>query len=162
MLSLNRKYHKAYNRVRDGNFALHGLVGFDMKGKTVGIIGTGRIGLALIPILRGFGCRVLAYDLYQQKIVNELGAEYVELNTLLGESDIISLHCPLFPETRGLVNADRIAQMKRGVMIINTSRGGLVDTRALIAGLKSGQVGSVGLMSTRKKKLSSSKICRKA
>ncbi|MEW5837704.1 MAG: 2-hydroxyacid dehydrogenase [Pseudomonadota bacterium] len=145
MLTLNRKTHRAFNRVREGNFTLNGLLGFDMHGKTVGIVGTGRIGAALAHIMHGFGCRILAEDSWQNPACLELGVHYVDLATLLSESDIISLHCPLTPETKHLVNPLSIAQMKQGVMLINTGRGALVDTRAVIAGLKSRHIGSLGL-----------------
>lgn len=145
MLTLNRKIHRAYNRVREGNFALNGLLGFDMHAKTVGIIGTGRIGAVLAKILTGFGCVVLAEDVYQNPACLALGVRYVERETLLVESDIISLHCPLTPETRHLVDHRSIAKMKHGVMLINTGRGALVETPAVIAGLKSGRIGALGM-----------------
>jgi D-lactate dehydrogenase len=145
MLALNRKIHRAYNRVREGNFALDGLVGFDLRGQTVGIIGTGQIGRVLAEIMNGFGCRLLAYDLYPHEEFTQLGGRYVDLPTLLAESDVISLHCPLTPETYHLIDATAVAQMKRGVMLINTSRGALLDTPAVIEGLKSGIIGYVGL-----------------
>ncbi len=145
MLTLNRKIHRAFNRVREGNFTLNGLQGFDMHGKTVGIVGTGRIGAALAHIMHGFGCRILAEDSWQNPACLELGVQYVDFATLLRESDIISLHCPLTPETRHLVNPQSIAQMKPGVMLINTGRGALVDTRAVISALKSRHIGSLGL-----------------
>lgn len=142
MLMLNRHLHQAYQRNRTGYFVLDGLTGFDMRGKTVGIVGTGQIGQAAAEILLGFGCRVLAFDKFPAP---RPGVDYVELDTLFRESDIITLHVPLFPETHHLINAKTIQQMKDGVMLINTSRGGLVDTRALIDGLKSGKVGFAGL-----------------
>ncbi len=146
MLGLNRHIHRAAGRIREGNFSLKGLIGFDMHGKTVGVIGTGKIGAALVGIMRGFGCRVLAFDKYpDDSLAAREAVEYVELDRLLGESDIISLHVPLTPETRYLIDVEAIDRMKSGVMLINTSRGGLVDTRALIDGLKSGKVGSAGL-----------------
>ncbi len=145
MLTLNRKTHRAYNRVREGNFALNGLLGFDMHGKTAGIIGTGRIGAVLAKILTGLGCVVLAEDVYQNPACLVLGVRYVDRATLLQESDIISLHCPLTPETRHLINKESIALLKHGVMVINTGRGALVDTKAIIAGLKSGHIGALGL-----------------
>lgn len=145
MLALNRKIHRAYNRVREGNFLLNGLLGFDMYQRTVGIVGTGRIGEALSRIMLGFGCRVIAHDVYQNPACLEMGVEYVDLDTLLAQSDIISLHCPLTPETRYLVNAQSVTKMKRGVMIINTGRGALIDTQAVIDALKSGQIGYLGL-----------------
>lgn len=137
MLSLNRKIHRAYWRTRDGNFSLNGLMGFDMHGKTAGIIGTGKIAKILIHILKGLGMRVLANDLYpDEKFAKEEGITYVSLDELYKESDIISLHCPLTDQTRYLINDDSIAKMKDGVMIINTGRGLLIHTNALIEGLK--------------------------
>lgn len=145
ILSLNRKIHHAYNRVREGNFSLERLLGFNLNGRTVGILGTGKIGLILGQIMKGFGCHLLAYDVYQNPELEALGGKYVELPELFANSDIISLHCPLIPETHHLINAEAIAQMKPGVMIINTSRGGLIDTQAVIDGLKSGQIGYLGV-----------------
>lgn len=145
ILSLNRRIHKAWQRVREHNFALDGLLGFDLYGRTVGVIGTGKIGEVLSRILRGFGCRVLAADPRPNPVCEALGVEYVQLSTLLEISDIVSLHCPLTPETHHLIRAETLARMKPGVMLINTSRGGLIDTQAVIAGLKSGQVGYLGL-----------------
>ncbi|MDP4528266.1 2-hydroxyacid dehydrogenase [Alkalimonas delamerensis] len=145
MLALNRKLHKAYNRVRDDNFALDGLLGFNMHGKTVGLIGTGRIGKATARILLGFGCTLLCHDLYEDAELKQLGARYVPLPELYQQSHIISLHCPLTPETRYLINVDSLAQMKENVMLINTSRGGLIDTKAVINALKSRKIGYLGL-----------------
>jgi D-lactate dehydrogenase len=145
MLTLNRHTHRAATRVRDGNFALDGLLGFDLHGKTVGVVGTGRIGLATIAILRGFGCRVLAYDPVPSTVAVEHGVEYVELSRLFAEADIVTLHCPLSPASHHLIDAAAIARMKRGVMLINTSRGALVDARAAIEALKSGHLGYLGL-----------------
>ncbi|WP_227272247.1 2-hydroxyacid dehydrogenase [Roseobacter weihaiensis] len=145
ILALNRKLHRAYNRVREGNFALEGLLGFDLNGKTVGVVGTGQIGEVVCRILHGFGCKLLAYDPFPNPACTALGARYVALDALFGESDVITLQCPLTPETHHLVNAETLAKMKQGVMLINTSRGAVVDTRAVIQGLKSGAVGSVGL-----------------
>ncbi|MCJ2181451.1 2-hydroxyacid dehydrogenase [Novosphingobium sp. 1949] len=145
MLSLNRRIHKAYARVREGNFALDGLLGFDMRGKTAGIVGTGRIGLNVARILKGFGCDVLASDPAPADELAVLGGRYVALDQLLGQSDIISLHCPLTPATHHLIGRGAIARMKPGVMLINTSRGAVMDARAVIAGLKSGKIGHVGL-----------------
>jgi D-lactate dehydrogenase len=146
MLTLNRKVHKAYFRTRDNNFTLNGLLGFDMRGKTVGIIGTGKIGKVTINILKGFGMKVLAYDVFPDKEYQKNGGfEYVGLDELYRESDIISLHCPLTKETYRLINKASIAQMKTGVMIINTGRGMLIDSKALIEGLKKGKVGFAGL-----------------
>lgn len=145
ILALNRKIHRAFNRVREGNFALEGLLGFDLHGRTAGVVGTGKIGEVVVRILRGFGCRVLAYDVTPRPAVEELEARYVELPELLGESDIVSLHCPLTPQTYHLIGPKTLMQLKRGVMLINTSRGALVDTKCVIAGLKSGHIGALGL-----------------
>ena len=145
ILTLNRKLHRAYARVREGNFSLNGLRGFDLYGRTVGIIGTGKIGTELARIMLGFGCRVLAFDIEVSPACRDLGVEYVTLDELLRGSDIVSLHCPLNEHTHHLINAARLATMKRGVMLINTSRGRLIDTRAAIAALKSGQIGYLGI-----------------
>ncbi len=145
MLTLNRKFHRAFNRVREQNFALDGLMGFDMHGKAAGVIGTGKIGEVVCRILTGFGCRVLASDPLKNLVCGSMGVEYVSLADLYARSDIISLHCPLNPATKHLVNAAALAAMKREVMLINTSRGAVIDTRALIAALKRGRVGSVAL-----------------
>lgn len=145
MLALNRKIHRAHLRVREGNFALDGLLGFDMHGRAVGLIGVGRIGLVVARIMRGFDCRVLAYDPAPNDELKALGAELVSLEQLLRQSDVISLHCPLTPATRHLIDAAAVARMKKGVMLINTSRGAVVETKALIDGLKSGQIGYLGL-----------------
>ncbi len=145
ILSLNRKVHRAYNRVREGNFSIEGLLGFDLHGATVGIIGTGRIGAIFAQIMRGFGCKLLGYDSYQNAACLELGMDYVSISELFAKSDIISLHCPLTPDTHYLINAIAIAQMKTGMMLINTSRGALIDTQAAIDGLKSGAIGYLGI-----------------
>lgn len=146
VLALNRRIHQAYARVRDWNFSLEGLVGFDLHGKTVGLVGTGRIGTAAARIFRGFGCRVLCYDaMPHMPLEEELGIRYVPLETLYAEADILSLHVPLTPDTHHLVNADSLARMKRGVILVNTGRGALIDSRALIAALKTGHVGAAGL-----------------
>ena len=145
ILSLNRKIHRAYNRVREGNFALDGLLGFDLHGKTVGIVGTGRIGAITAKILHGFGCRLLGYDVSQNPDCVALGMEYMALGELFAASDIVSLHCPLIPETYHLIGAEAIGQMKPGMMLINTSRGQLIDTKAVTKGLKSGKIGYLGL-----------------
>ncbi|GGW59213.1 2-hydroxyacid dehydrogenase [Alishewanella tabrizica] len=142
MLTLNRKLHKAYNRVRDDNFSLEGLLGFNMHGKTVGLIGTGRIGLATARIIKGFGCKLLCYDVQEQP---ELAGHYTSLSQLYEQSDILSLHCPLTPQTHHMINANSLAQMKDGVMLINTSRGALIDTKAVINSLKSRKIGYLGL-----------------
>lgn len=145
MLTLNRKVHRAFNRVREQNFALDGLMGFDMHGKTAGLVGTGKIGEIVARILRGFGCRVLAHDPVKSHVCEALGVEYVTLPDLFERSDIVSIHCPLTPGTRHLINTEALEAMKPGVMLINTSRGAVIDTRALIASLKRGHIGSVGL-----------------
>ena len=145
ILTLNRKVHRAYIRVRDGNFSLDGLLGFDMHTRTAGVVGTGKIGAIVAKILSGFGCRILAYDVAQNPECVALGARYVTLDELWAQSDIVTLHVPLTSTTRYMVDAAAIRKMKPGVMIVNTSRGALVDTAALIEGLKSGQVGFVGL-----------------
>lgn len=145
ILTLNRQIHRAYHRIRDGNFALDGLLGFDLRGRTVGVVGTGQIGLEVVRIMRGFGCRVLCYDLHANPEAQQLGGEYVALDDLFSQADIVSLHCPLTPDTHHLINADAVAKMKPGVMLINTSRGAMVDTAAIIEGLKSGQIGYLGL-----------------
>jgi D-lactate dehydrogenase len=145
ILSLNRKIHRAYGRVRDGNFSLDGLVGFDLYQKSVGLIGTGKIGSVLAKILHGFGCIVLAYDLKQDPKLLAAGVKYVTLNELLQKSDIISLHIPLTPQTHHLIDEKALSMTKPGVMIINTGRGSLIDTKALIQLLKSGHIGYAGL-----------------
>lgn len=145
MLGLNRKLTRASARVRDGNFALDGLLGFDMYGKTAGIVGMGKIGRVVATILRGFGCRLVGYDPFPSDEARELGVEFVELDDLYARSDIVTLHLPLTPETWHMISAESIGQMRRGVMLINTSRGALLDTAAVIEGLKSGQVGYLGL-----------------
>jgi len=144
--TLNRKTHRAYARVREGNFSLGGLVGFDLFGRTLGVVGTGKIGRCTAEIARGFGMRVLAYDAFpNEELARQVGLEYVELDRLLERSDIVSLHAPLNPETYHLLDAERIERMKQGAMLINTSRGGLVDASALIDALKSGRIGAAGL-----------------
>ncbi|GAA1676224.1 2-hydroxyacid dehydrogenase [Glycomyces endophyticus] len=145
IMALNRKTHRAYNRVREHNFALTGLLGFDLHGRTVGVVGTGKIGVCFARIMAGFGCRVLAYDLYPSEAARAAGVEYTGLEDLLTIADIVSLHCPLTPETHHLIDAERIALMRPGVMLVNTSRGALVDTAAVIEGLKSGRIGHLGL-----------------
>ncbi|MGV0477342.1 NAD(P)-dependent oxidoreductase [Mycobacterium kansasii] len=146
MLTLNRKTHRAYVRVREGNFSLNGLVGTDLHGKCAGVVGTGRVGKCLIRILHGFGMRVLAHDPFvDAQFAAANGVEYVPLPNLLSQADVISLHAPLTSDTHHLINSDAIARMKRGVILINTSRGALVDSVALIEGLKSGAVGAAGL-----------------
>ncbi len=146
MLALNRKLAKAHNRIRESNFSLTGLVGFDMNGKTAGIIGTGKIGAIVAKILHGFGCKLLGYDLYLNPTLTEhYGLKYVDIPTLCKESDIITLHTPLIESTKYLINEQTLDLMKSGVMLINTSRGGLVKTSAVLAGLKSGKVGYFGI-----------------
>lgn len=145
MLTLNRKFHRAFNRVREQNFALDGLMGFDMHGKTAGVVGTGKIGEVVCRILSGFGCRVIASDPSRNPECEAMGVEYVSLEALYAASDVVTLHCPLTPATRHLISEAALARMKPGVMLINTSRGGVIDTRALIGALKKGSVGSVGL-----------------
>ncbi|MFG0274540.1 MAG: 2-hydroxyacid dehydrogenase, partial [Phycisphaerales bacterium] len=145
MLALNRKIHRAYQRVREQNFALHGLLGFDMRGKTVGVVGAGKIGAVVCRILRGFDCRVIAHDLERNPDCAALGVEYVGLDTLLDESQIVTLHCPLTPATRHMIDDDALASMREGAMLINTSRGAVVDTRAVIGALKRRRLGARGL-----------------
>ena len=145
VLALNRKLHRAYNRVRENNFALHGLLGFDLHGRTVGVVGTGQIGAVFAQIMLGFGCRVLAHDPYPDPACAARGVEYVDLPALLAQSDVVSLHCPLTPQTHHLLDAAAVAQMRDGVMVVNTSRGALVDTAAVIDGLKRGKIGFLGL-----------------
>jgi len=145
ILTLNRKIHRAYNRVREGNFALEGLMGFDLYGRTVGVIGTGRIGACFVRIMAGFGCQVLACAPEINPEVTALGARYVALPDLLAQSDIVSLHCPLTPQTHHLIDARALATMRPGAMLINTSRGAVVDARAAVHALKQGQLGSLGL-----------------
>ncbi|MBL7743704.1 MAG: 2-hydroxyacid dehydrogenase [Chitinophagaceae bacterium] len=145
IMTLNRKTHKAYNRVRENNFSLEKLTGFTIHGKTVGVIGTGKIGQAFIRIMQGFGCKVIAYDKYPLEELKKAGVEYVSLDELLPQSDIISLHCPLLPETHHLMSNDAFAKMKKGAMLINTSRGAVIDTQAAIEALKNGQLGYLGI-----------------
>lgn len=145
MLSLNRNTHRAYARVREGNFALEGLMGFNFHGKTVGVVGTGRIGAGVARIMRGFGCNVVAYDVAPDANCVAAGVVYLPLSELLASSDIVTLHCPLTPDTLHLIDAEAIGKLRRGMMLINTSRGGIVDTKAVIAGLKSGAIGHLGL-----------------
>jgi len=144
ILTLNRKTHKAYNRVREQNFSLNGLLGFNLHGKTVGVIGTGNIGKSFCRIMKGLGCRVLAFDVIANKDMESIGVEYHPLAEVLA-ADIISLHCPLNNQTKHLINPETIGMMKKGAMLINTSRGGLVDTKAITEALKSGQVGYLGI-----------------
>jgi len=145
IMTLNRKTHKAYNRVREGNFSIERLTGFELEGKTVGVVGTGRIGTVFARIMMGFGCKILAFDAHQNASLLEAGVTYVKLDELFGQSDIISLHCPLTPETHHLVSDASIDLMKQGVMLINTSRGKLIDSDAAIKALKDGKIGYMGL-----------------
>ena len=145
MLALNRKLYRAYNRVREGNFSLNGMLGFDMHGKTVGIVGAGRIGRLVGKMLKAFGCTVLVYDPYECETCVALGIDQVDLETLWAQSDIITLHCPLTTDTQHIINANTIAKMKKGVMLINTGRGALMDTEALTEGLKTKQIAYLGL-----------------
>lgn len=145
ILALNRKTHRAYNRVREGNFALEGLLGFDLAGKTAGVVGTGKIGEVVCRILVGFGCKVLAHDLQPNPACVDIGVTYASTDELLAASDIITLHCPLAPTTHHLINEAALTRMKPGVMLINTSRGAVIDTRAVLKGLKQGVIGNLGL-----------------
>lgn len=145
ILTLNRKTHRAYNRVREGNFALTGLMGFDLHGRTVGLIGLGKIGMVTARILMGFGCQVLGYDVRESEEAKAIGVNYTSLDELYRQSDIISLHCPLTPQTYHLINEASIARMKEGVMLINTSRGAIIDAKAVIKGLKSGKLKYLGM-----------------
>jgi D-lactate dehydrogenase len=145
MMTLNRKTHKAYNRIREQNFSLNGLLGFDLHGKTVGVIGTGNIGIVFCKIMLGFGCKVLAYDIKENEELKKLGVQYASIIDLLPQADVISLHCPLNEHTRYIIDSEAIEQMKPHVMVINTSRGGLIDTKAAVKGLKSGKIGSLGI-----------------
>ena len=145
IMALNRKTHKAFNRIREANFALDGLLGFDVHGTTVGVIGTGKIGMTFCRIMLGMGCEVLAYDPSPSESLSDSGVKYVDLENIYRKSDIISLHCPLNPNTHHLINDASLSQMKDGVMLINTSRGGLIDTKSIIKGLKSKKIGYLGL-----------------
>ena len=142
LLTSVRRIHKAYNRTREFNFSLNGLTGFDFHGKTVGVVGTGKIGRIFIDICRGFGMNVIAYDLFPAK---DSGIDYVSLEELLEQSDIISLHCPLTDGTRHMINAEAIGKMKKGVVIVNTSRGALIDAEALLEGIKARKIGAACL-----------------
>ncbi|TBW29992.1 2-hydroxyacid dehydrogenase [Gramella sp. KN1008] len=145
ILTLNRKTHKAYNRVREGNFSLNRLIGFNLYKKTVGVIGTGKIGATFCHIMKGFGCRIIAFDKYESDELKQLGVEYKPLDEVFKEADMLSLHCPLTPDTRHMINKDSLSLMKDGVMIINTSRGGLIDTADIIKGLSSRKIGYLGI-----------------
>jgi D-lactate dehydrogenase len=145
MLALNRKIHRAYNRVREGNFSIDGLLGFDFHGRCAGVVGAGKIGICVARILQGLGCRVLVYDPQPSNEAREAGFPFCSFDELLAAADVLTLHCPLTPATRHLINAASIGRMKRGVMLINTSRGALVDTAAAIDGILSGQIGNLGI-----------------
>lgn len=145
LLTVNRKTHKAFNRVRDSNFSIEGLTGFNLHGKTVGVIGTGAIGKAFCRIMLGFGCKVIAMDPYPSKDVEQMGVTYVTKERLAKDCDIVSLHCPLTPETHHMVNELTISYFKQGIVLINTSRGGLVDTKATIKALKTGKIGALAI-----------------
>jgi D-lactate dehydrogenase len=145
LLAINRKTHRAYNRTRDSNFSLDGLMGFDLHGKTAAVVGTGKIGRVFARIMLGFGCNVIGYDKFPSADFEALGARYAASGEIGANADIISLHCPLTPETHHIVNAESLARVKRGALLVNTSRGGLVDTEAAIEALKSGQLGGLAL-----------------
>lgn len=145
MLTLNRKIHKAYNRIRENNFSLVNLTGFDVHDKTVGVIGTGQIGRAFAKIMKGFGCKVIAQDVYPSQELIEMGVEYFSIDELLSQSDIVSLHCPLLPETHHLINHQSLKKMKQGAMLINTSRGGLLNTLDVIESLKNKHLGYLAI-----------------
>jgi D-lactate dehydrogenase len=145
ILTLNRKIHRAYARVREGNFSLDGLLGFDLHGRTVGVIGTGKIGAVVARIMNGFGCHLLAHDPFPNPDCERLGVTYVSRPHLFAASDIVTLHCPLTPETHHLIDVQALGQVKSGVMLINTGRGALIDTQAVIESLKSGRIGYLGL-----------------
>lgn len=145
ILTLNRKTHKTYNRVREGNFSVENLMGFNLFGKTIGVIGTGKIGTAFCQIMIGFGCKIMAYDIYESDALKEKGVAYKTLVEVLEEADIVSLHCPLTSETSQIINATTLSKMKEGVMLINTSRGGLVKTTHVLEALKSGHLGYLGI-----------------
>ncbi len=145
MLSLNRKVHRAYYRVRDGNFSLDGMLGYDFSGRTMGIVGTGRIGSVVARITSAMGMKVLAHDLIQNPDCENMGVSYVDIDHILAESDVISLHCPLTPKTKHMIDGSAIGKMKHGVMLINTSRGEMLDTCAVIEGLKRKKIGYLGL-----------------
>jgi len=145
LLALNRKIPRAYNRTREGNFELDGLMGFDLVGRTVAVIGTGRIGIIFARIMAGFGCELLGFDVHRSPEFEKLGGRYAEADEIVAEADVISLHCPLTPQTHHIVNARTLARVKRGALLINTSRGGLVDTEAVIEALKSGQLGGIAI-----------------
>ncbi|WP_228851157.1 2-hydroxyacid dehydrogenase [Aegicerativicinus sediminis] len=145
ILTLNRKTHKAYNRIREGNFSLNKLIGFNLHNKTVGVIGTGQIGATFLKIMKGFGCKLIAYDLYPNEDLKSIGVDYLSLKDLFKSADIISLHCPLNPDTKHIINKNSVDQMKDGAMVINTSRGGLIDTADVIEALSHRKIGYLGI-----------------
>lgn len=145
LLALNRKIHRAHSRIREGDFSINGLMGFDLHGKTVGVVGTGRIGAAFARIMKGFGCRILGFDPFPDPSLAASCLEYTDLPSLLASSDVISLHCPLTPESEHFVNSKAIGQMKPGVFLINTSRGKLINTQDAVKGLKEGLIGALGI-----------------
>lgn len=145
ILALNRKIHRAYARVREGNFSLDGLLGFDLHGKTVGIVGTGQIGRIVAQIMSGFGCNLVGFDVHPKPECEALGMKYLSFRELLAASDVVTLHCPLTPQTRHLINEATIEELKPGAMLINISRGAVIDTKAVIAGLKDGRIGALGI-----------------
>lgn len=145
LLAVIRRIHRAYNRVREGNFALDGLLGFDLHGRTVGVVGTGKIGTIVVKIMQSFGCHLLAHDLFPNRECEQLGAQYVSCDKLFAASDIVTLHCPLTPETHHLIDAQALQQMKDGVVLINTSRGALIHAEAAIQALKTGKIGALAL-----------------
>lgn len=145
LLALNRKIHRAHSRIREGDFSIKGLMGFDLHGKTIGVVGTGRIGATFARIMLGFGCRVLAFDPFRNKALMEAGIEYTDLHSLLGASDVVSLHCPLTPQSVHLIRDESIALMKDGVFLINTSRGKLINTPDVLKALKTGRIGALGI-----------------
>ena len=145
ILTLNRKTHKAYNRVREGNFSLKNLIGFNLYGKTVGVVGTGKIGIAFCRIMKGFGCKILAHDIAVSDELVDMGVQYLPIGEVFKQADILSLHCPLTPGTKHMVNKSSLAKMKDGVMIINTSRGALINTADAIDGLAQKKIGYLGI-----------------
>ena len=145
LLTVVRNTHKAYNRTRESNFALNGLMGFDLHGKTIGLCGTGKIGCLFAKIMLGFGTRVIAYDIYPSQEAKDLGVEYVSFDEVLSQSDVLSLHCPLLPSTRHMINKESVSKMKKGIVLINASRGELVNMDALIEGLRTHKIGACGM-----------------
>ncbi|MFT6215314.1 MAG: D-lactate dehydrogenase [Roseivirga sp.] len=145
ILTLNRKTHKAYNRVREGNFSLKNLIGFNIHGKTIGVIGTGQIGQTFCRVIKGFGCKIIAFDIFKSQELIDSGVTYLPLDAVFKQSDILSLHCPLNPDTKHIINDQSIALMKKGVMIINTSRGALINTVDVIKGLSNRKIGYLGI-----------------